>query len=88
MQDGSTEFRLLDWAMSSLMALLAWFGGNAIGRISKLERGKQDIEQARIERGEIKDDIHDLSQRMDSQHNRILERIDTIGDAIVQKLSK
>lgn len=74
--DPSSSVRALDGLIGIIISMLSWLGVNVMSRVAKLEREKQDVDQARIERGELKGDIHELSLRMDAQHRAIVQNTD------------
>jgi hypothetical protein len=81
-QPTGAAFELGDWAWKALTGVLGMLGWNTLARVRKLEIDRQTTSQAASERAELKQDIRALSDRMDNQHSRIFERLDTIVDGL------
>lgn len=76
------DIRLLDYALGGLLSISGWIGANTLKRVARLEKDKQDAAVAAADRAEIKDDLHDMSDRMDKAHERIFKRLDDLADRV------
>ena len=84
MSDGS-DVRIIDYALGGLVSIVGWLGGTTLARVRRLELDRQTTTQAATERSELKQDIRALSDRMDNQHARLFERLDSIADRLPHK---
>jgi hypothetical protein len=67
-------FRLLDYALASLISVVAWIGRATIHRVNKLEEATPTYS--------TRDDIKELRREMTAQHNLILDRLNEIADRV------
>lgn len=89
MQTESPEsIRIFDIAIGCFVSVIGWLGANTLTRVRKLEQDRQTVTQAGVERAELKDDIKRLSDRMDTQHERIFSRLDDIVDRLPPRVQR
>lgn len=82
MAAGVELWRVIEILALGLVGLVMWVGRQQMRRIDALERDRQTVAQAAVDRAEIKTELREIRDDMKSQTSRIFERLDTIVDRL------
>ncbi len=82
MAAGVEPWHVIELLILGLAGVLMWNGRQLVRRVDALERDRQTVAQASLDRAEIKSELRDIKDDMKAQNSRIFERLDTIVDRL------